>query len=117
MIIKEKDDIKITINQIKNNDKIEVGGMSVSEKFISNLAFRLAFGRLDRNMCVNFLIIDEGFDNCSDENLPKFKNMFELIKKQYKWCIVISHLEKIKNFYDDTYSIEKNENGYSKIII
>jgi DNA repair exonuclease SbcCD ATPase subunit len=66
VIIKEKEDIIITINKIKNNDKIEVGGMSVSEKFISNLALRLAFGRLDRNMCVNFLIIDEGFDNCSD---------------------------------------------------
>lgn len=111
------EDDEVIIYKIENNKEIEVGGMSTSEHFITNLAFRLAFGRLNRNININFFIIDEGFDSVCEENLPKFRNMFNLIRKQYDWCIVISHLDKIKEHYDSTYFIEKNDKNESMIRI
>jgi ABC-type proline/glycine betaine transport system ATPase subunit len=45
----------------------------------------------------NFMVIDEGFSAADNINIHKFQNIMELIKKEYDICILISHIDEIKN--------------------
>lgn len=92
--------------------------LSGYEMFISNIALRIAFGKLNRYIRTNFMIIDEGFASCSTTNILKINNAFDIIRKYYKWCIVVSHLDQIKNNFDYSYNITKiNGTNDSNIIM
>ena len=58
-------------------------------------------------MRINFLIIDEGFTVSSQNNLPKMESLFDIIRKYFKWSIIVSHLDQIKSNYDYIHSIKK----------
>ncbi len=45
----------------------------------------------------NFIIIDEGFSAADSVNIHKFPLVLETIKKEYDICILISHIDEIKN--------------------
>jgi hypothetical protein len=57
------------------------------------------------------LIIDEGFTSSSQNNLPKMESLFDVIRKYFKWCITVSHLDQIKSNYDYSHSIKKIKCG------
>lgn len=84
------------------------------ERFITNIAFRLAFNRINGRIKTDFLIIDEGFSCCDEENVGRLKALFEFIRKNYRWCLVITHLDEIKNNFDSIISIDRRPSG-SKI--
>jgi DNA repair exonuclease SbcCD ATPase subunit len=79
------------------------------------MAFRLIFNQINTKISCNFLIIDEGFSCCDNENLIKLKYLFDFIKQKYTWCLAITHLDTIKDYFDETIKIEKND-GKSQII-
>jgi DNA repair exonuclease SbcCD ATPase subunit len=87
-----------------------------SEKFIVNIVFKIVFSKMNTRLKTNFFIIDEGFSCCDDEHLEKIKYLFQYLKENYKWCLVVSHLEEIKKYFDTTITIKK-VNGDSKIIV
>ena len=105
------------INKIEGKEEIDARGLSGYEMFVSNLALRIAFGKMNSETSGNYIIIDEGFTSSSSENLAKFENLFNIIRKQYKWCIVVSHLEQIKDNYDNSYFIKRNIRNESQIEI
>jgi DNA repair exonuclease SbcCD ATPase subunit len=117
--------LKFEINQdgvsiYKNFDGelIDAKFLSGYEMFVSNIALRIAFGKLNRYIRTNFMIIDEGFASCSNTNIIKINNVFDIIRKYYKWCIVVSHLDQIKDNFDHSYNITKiNNTNDSQIII
>ncbi len=90
-----------------DNDQIDARNLSGYEMFISNLAIRVAFSKLNKFVQTDFLIIDEGFGNCSQTNILKFENVFKNIRKYYKWCIIISHIDQIKTNFDKIYNVNK----------
>ena len=57
----------------------------------------------------NFLIIDEGFAAADNVNIHKFPNILEEIKKEYEICIMISHIDEIKNQKGKMIEIEYEE--------
>ena len=61
------------------------------------------------------MIIDEGFASCS--NIVKIENVFDIIRKYYKWCIVVSHLDQIKNNFDNSYNITKVDKTNDSLVI
>jgi len=85
--------------------------------FVSNIALRIAFGKLNRYIKTKFMIIDEGFASCSNTNIVKIDNVFDIIRKYYKWCIVVSHLDQIKNNFDNSYNITKVEKTNDSLVI
>ena len=85
--------------------------------FISNIALRIAFGKLNRYIRTNFMIIDKGFASCSKNNILKIDNAFDIIRKYYKWCIVVSHLDQIKNNFNHSYNITRNNKTNDSNII
>ena len=62
------------------------------------------------------MIIDEGWGNMDEERIKKIGILNEIFRKEYKYCILISHLEEIKSSVDSEISIKVDKNNYSKLI-
>jgi DNA repair exonuclease SbcCD ATPase subunit len=107
----------ISIYKSYNEELIDAKFLSGYEMFVSNIALRIAFGKLNRYIKTNFMIIDEGFASCSNKNIIKIENVFEIIRKYYKWCIVVSHLDQIKNNFDNSYNITKVDKTNDSLVI
>lgn len=101
----------LEIYKVKDDEIIDARVLSGYEKFSANLAMRIAFCKLNEYTRSNFLIIDEGFTSSSQNNLPKIETLFDAIRKYFKWCITVSHLDQIKSNYDFTHTIKKIKCG------
>lgn len=64
----------------------------------------------------NFMIIDEGFGSIEGENVTSTINCIKDISKDFKFVLVISHLQTVKDFVDSSITITKNDDGTSRII-
>ena len=84
------------------------------ERFISSLAIRVALLKVSNLPKSNFLIIDEGMGSLDSEYLHGMQLMFDLLKAQFDYVIVISHLDNIRDMVDNIVEIKK-VNGYSRI--
>jgi len=84
------------------------------ERFISSLAIRVALLKASNLPKSNFLIIDEGMGSLDSEYLHGMQLMFDLLKAQFDYVIVISHLDNIRDMVDNIVEIKK-VNGYSHI--
>jgi DNA repair exonuclease SbcCD ATPase subunit len=84
------------------------------ERFISSLAIRVALINVSNLPKPNFLIIDEGLGVLSSENLMSMNMLFSILKSQFEFMIIISHLEAVRDMVDSLMEIQI-DNGYSKI--
>jgi DNA repair exonuclease SbcCD ATPase subunit len=84
------------------------------EKFISSLAIRTALINISSLPRPNFLAIDEGFGVLDSNNLNSMFNLFEYLKTQFSFMLVISHIDSMKDVVDKLIEITKT-NGNSKI--
>ena len=84
------------------------------ERFISSLAIRVALLKASNLPKSNFLIIDEGMGSLDSEYIHGMQRMFDILKAQFDYVIVISHLDNIRDMVDNILEIKK-VNGYSHI--
>jgi len=84
------------------------------ERFISSLAIRVALITISNLPKPSFLIIDEGLGALSSENLISMHTLFSILKNQFEFIIIISHLDVVQDIADHLIEIQV-ENGYSKI--
>ena len=84
------------------------------EKFISSLAIRTALINISSLPRPNFLAIDEGFGVLDSTNLNSMFNLFEYLKTQFSFMLVISHIDSMRDVVDKLIEIVKT-NGNSKI--
>ena len=84
------------------------------EKFISSLAIRSALVSVSNLPKPNFLAIDEGLGNLDSENLNSMFMLFDYLKTQFSFLLIISHLEAVRDVVDNLIDIKK-VNSYSKI--
>jgi len=84
------------------------------EKFISSLAIRSALVSVSNLPKPNFLAIDEGLGNLDSENLNSMFMLFDYLKSQFNFLLIISHLEAVRDVVDNLIDIQK-VNNYSKI--
>ena len=84
------------------------------EKFISSLAIRSALVSVSNLPKPNFLAIDEGLGNLDSENLNSIFMLFDYLKSQFDFLLIISHLEAVRDVVDNLIDIKK-VNNYSKI--
>jgi DNA repair exonuclease SbcCD ATPase subunit len=85
------------------------------EKFISGLAIRVALINVCHLPRPNFLVIDEGFGTLDSENLTSMFMLFDYLKTQFDYIIVISHLDQMRDIVDNLIEIKKTD-GFSSII-
>lgn len=105
---------RFKILKIHNNNIINIDTLSGCERFIANIAFKLALDRYNNYIKTKFIIIDEVFTCCDDVNIAKLPSLFDYIKNQYKFAIIISHDERIKKLYDYRIEVIK-KNLYSYV--
>ena len=84
------------------------------ERFISALAIRVALISVSNLPRPDFLAIDEGFGVLDSENLNSLAMLFDYLKTQFKFLMVISHIDAMKDLMDTLVEIKK-ENGYSSV--
>jgi DNA repair exonuclease SbcCD ATPase subunit len=84
------------------------------EKFISGLALRVALINVSNLPRSNFLVVDEGMSALDAANLPMLHALFDYLKTNFEFIIIISHLDAMRDMVDKQLEIKK-ENGFSKI--
>ncbi len=84
------------------------------ERFISGLAIRVALMNICNLPRPQFLVIDEGLGSLDHDNLQSIYMMFDYLKTQFDFIILISHLETSRDIVDNLIDIKK-EKGFSNI--
>ena len=102
---------------ILDTDVKKIKDISNAGGFQSNimeLLFKLAFLSINNYFTSDFIIIDEIFDACSQENKYMAIKLVEYFKTQYKKILLVSHNQDIINLFDHRIVIKKDEiNGNS----
>ncbi len=97
-----------------NDDFWSLELTSGMEKFISSLAIRVALVNISNLPRPNFLAIDEGFGNLDSQNINSMSNLFDYLKTQFDFMMVISHIDVMKDIMDDSIEIDTS-NEFSRI--
>ena len=115
IVIENKDKQYVFRKIIEDKDNKAIQTLKISElcgyeRVSFNIAIRLALNSMSVLNKNNFLIIDEGFSAADEQNINNVTHLFEVIKKEYDFCLIISHLSEIKNLNEKKINIEYNEN-------
>ena len=114
-VMLEMDGKNINCYIVYDDDKIwPLELTSGMEKFISSLAIRVGLINVCNIPSTNFLAIDEGFGNMDSENLNSVYNLFQYLKSQFQFTMVVSHIEEMRDAVDTLLELKKDE-GFSKI--
>jgi DNA repair exonuclease SbcCD ATPase subunit/predicted phosphodiesterase len=84
------------------------------ERFVTSLAIRVALLNISNLPKPNFLVVDEGLGTLDADNLASMSMMFSILKSQFDFIIVISHLDTIRDAVDNLIEI-KTVGGFSSI--
>ena len=84
------------------------------EKFIAALALRVSLINISNLPRPNFMVVDEGFGALDADNMATMHALFDFLKTNFDFIIVISHLDVMRDMVDKQLEIKK-ENGFSKI--
>jgi DNA repair exonuclease SbcCD ATPase subunit len=84
------------------------------ERFISSLAIRVALLNASNLPKPNFMIIDEGLGVLDAENLSSMGTMMGILKSQFDFIVLISHLDTARDMVDKVIEI-KREDGFSYV--
>ena len=99
-----------------NEDRWPLELTSGMEKFISSLAIRVALIKISNLPRPNFLAIDEGFGNLDSENINSISMLFDYLKSEFDFVIIISHIDIMKDMVSGLVEISRTK-GLSKVIV
>ena len=85
------------------------------ERFIASIAIRVALLSVSTLPRPSFLIVDEGFGNLDSENANNLYRLFDYLRTQFNFVLIVSHLDYIKDTVDTLIEL-KTEDGFSKIV-
>ena len=85
------------------------------EKFISSLAIRVGLINVSNLPRPNFLAIDEGFGNLDTNNLNSIFMLFDYLKTEFDYIMIISHIDLMRDITDNLLEISKSQ-GLSKVV-
>jgi exonuclease SbcC len=94
----------------------DASSCSSFEQFIINFGFKIVINEISNKHSSNFIAIDEGFGCFDKNNIENIESVFNVMREYYKFVIIISHIEKLKEKVDMNVNIVRVEEGYSKII-
>lgn len=109
----DKDGIQFILN---NNGLTSINKASGFQKFLINIALRLAFTELHTNGCkCEQLFLDEGWTSADQFNRNLIPTILQFLLTKYVTVILVSHIDEIKDNVDIKVNIIKNIKGVSKI--
>ena len=87
------------------------------QRFLCGLAVRIALGGIGASgNKPRQLFLDEGFTSCDQENLIKVPDMLHALLRLYDGIVLVTHLEDLKEAGDGTITIERHQEGISKLV-
>lgn len=86
------------------------------ERFVSSLAIRVALMNASNLPKPNMLIIDEGFGALDADHLHSMQTLFNILKTQFDFILIVSHLETARDMVDTLINIRR-EDGYSYVSV
>ena len=86
------------------------------ERFISSLAIRSSLINITSLPKPNCIAIDEGFTQLDAENMGQVYLLFNYLKTQFDFMMVISHIDVMRDMVEHFIDIKK-EDGFSKVSI
>ena len=63
------------------------------------------------NTQIGFFIIDEGFGSLDAENVDAVKDVLREVAKQFDLFLVITHIEDLKDTFDEEIHVSSLKNG------
>ncbi len=108
----ETNALEIYIDYGDSRRIIELG--SGMEKMISSIAIRVALTRITSLPKPDFIIIDEGFGTLDESQTVACNNLIRSLKRIYRFILVISHVDAIKDSVDQVIEINR-VNGASRV--
>ena len=84
------------------------------ERFISSLAIRVALINVSNLPRSNFLAIDEGWGTMDSDNLNSVYSLFQYLKSQFQFTLIVSHIDSMRDAVDTLLEIKK-EKSFSSI--
>ena len=84
------------------------------ERFISSLAMRVGLINVSNLPAANFLAIDEGWGTMDSDNLNSVYNLFQYLKSQFQFTMIVSHIDSMRDAVDTLLEIKK-ENNFSNV--
>jgi len=85
------------------------------ERFVASVAIRVALTNVSNLPKCSFLALDEGFGTLDPEHLASMYTLFSVLKSNFDFILVISHLDALKDAVDKQIEI-KREGNFSKVI-
>ncbi len=84
------------------------------ERFISSLAIRVGLINVSNLPRSNFLAIDEGWGTMDSDNLNSVYSLFQYLKSQFQFTMIVSHIDSMRDAVDTLLEIKK-ENSFSSV--
>ena len=82
---------------------------------IASLAIRVALTQITSLPKPDFIVIDEGFGSLDGSQLTSCINMIKSLKRIYRFILVISHVDAVKDAVDQVIEIDRI-NGASRVV-
>lgn len=95
-------------------DKWPLELSSGMERFLSSIAIRIALIKITNLPKPDFLAIDEGLGVLDSNNLNSMHTLFTNIKDVFRFSLVISHIDVVRDMVDTIMTIDKTD-GFSYI--
>ena len=104
-------------NIVINTDKIpDIANSGGFQSNIIELLFKMAFLNINAYFKSDFIIIDEIFDACSEENKHMAIKLVEFFKMTYKKMLIVSHNLAIIDLFDRRLTIKYDDNNGNIIV-
>jgi exonuclease SbcC len=91
------------------DDKWNLELSSGMERFISSLAMRVGLINVSNLPASNFLAIDEGWGTMDSDNLNSVYNLFQYLKTQFQFTMIVSHIDSMRDAVDTLLEIKKED--------
>ena len=96
-----------------DNNKWPLELASGMERFMSALAIRIALIKITNLPKPDFIAIDEGLGVLDSSNLNSMHMFFTYLKDMFKFSLVISHIDVVRDMMDTMLTIDrKNDFSY-----
>ena len=95
----------------EDNSRVHLECTSGFEKFISALAIRIALRNYSKMSQPDFIILDEGFSSADENNVKNLTPIFDYLREHFKFIIMISHLQELKQEADMILPLQQEINS------
>ena len=98
-----------------NDSKRIIELCSGMEKTIASIAIRVALHKVSVLPKPDFFIIDEGFGTLDEIQLPSICSLLSSLRNSFRFILVISHVDAIKDIADQQIEVTKDEQNNSYV--